>query len=61
MIINTVTENTPGIEGVKILVDGMQRKTLAGHLSLIEVYQYSPEYVVGWKTRDSMIQEENLN
>jgi len=59
-VVNTVTENTPGVEGVKLLVDGIQRKSLAGHLSLAEVYQYSPEYVVGWKTRESMIQEENL-
>ena len=37
-LIHTVSANTPGIVKVKILVDGKERDTLAGHADLSEFY-----------------------
>jgi len=37
-LIHTVSANTPGIVKVKILVDGKQRDTLAGHADLSDFY-----------------------
>jgi Sporulation and spore germination len=40
-LIHTVSANTPGILKVKILVDGKQRDTLAGHAELSSYYDVS--------------------
>jgi len=37
-LIHTVSANTPGIQRVKILVDGKERDTLAGHAELSDFY-----------------------
>ncbi len=37
-LIHTVSENTPGVVRVKILVDGKERDTLAGHADLSDYY-----------------------
>jgi spore germination protein GerM len=38
-LIHTVTANTPNILRVKILIDGKQRETLAGHADLSSFYE----------------------
>ena len=38
-LIHTITANTPNILRVKILVDGKQRETLAGHADLSSFYE----------------------
>jgi spore germination protein GerM len=40
-LIHTVSANTPGILRVKILVDGKERETLAGHADLSSFYDVS--------------------
>jgi len=40
-LIQTVSANTPGILKVKILVDGKERDTLAGHADLSDFYDVS--------------------
>lgn len=40
-LIHTISANTPGIVRVKILVDGQQRDTLAGHADLSDFYDVS--------------------
>ena len=40
-LIHTISANTPGIVKVKILVDGQQRDTLAGHADLSDFYDVS--------------------
>ena len=40
-LIHTVSANTPGILRVKILVDGKERETLAGHADLSSFYEVS--------------------
>jgi hypothetical protein len=40
-LIHTVSANTPGILRVKILVDGKDRDTLAGHADLSSFYDVS--------------------
>ena len=40
-LIHTISENTPGILKVKILVDGKERDTLAGHADLSDYYDVS--------------------
>lgn len=40
-LVQTLSANIPGITRVKILVDGQERDTLAGHADLSEVYQVS--------------------
>lgn len=40
-LIHTVSANTPGILKVKILVDGKERDTLAGHADLSDFYDVS--------------------
>jgi hypothetical protein len=37
-LIHTISANTPGLLKVKILVDGKQRDTLAGHADLTDFY-----------------------
>lgn len=37
-LIHTISSNTPGIQRVKILVDGKERDTLAGHADLSTFY-----------------------
>jgi hypothetical protein len=37
-LIHTISANTPGIQRVKILVDGKERDTLAGHAELSDFY-----------------------
>jgi Sporulation and spore germination len=37
-LIHTISANTPGINRVKILVDGKERDTLAGHAELSDFY-----------------------
>jgi hypothetical protein len=37
-LIHTISVNTPGISRVKILVDGKERETLAGHADLSDFY-----------------------
>ncbi len=37
-LIHTISANTPGIQRVKILVDGKERDTLAGHADLSSFY-----------------------
>jgi len=37
-LIHTISANTPGIARVKILVDGKERDTLAGHADLSSFY-----------------------
>lgn len=37
-LIETISANVPGIERVKLLVDGRERETLAGHLDLTSFY-----------------------
>jgi len=37
-LIHTISVNTPGVSKVKILVDGKQRETLAGHADLADFY-----------------------
>jgi hypothetical protein len=37
-LIHTISANTPGINRVKILVDGKERDTLAGHAELTDFY-----------------------
>jgi hypothetical protein len=59
-VTNTVADNVAGVDNIRILVDGLERPTLAGHVGLNQSFGYSPEYVVGWKPREPMIQEENL-
>ena len=59
-IANTVTDNVAGVDSVRILVEGLELPTLAGHVGLNRAFEYAPEFVVGWKPKDSMIQEENL-
>jgi spore germination protein GerM len=40
-IIQTLTANIPGIQRVKILVDGHDRETLAGHADLSDFFDAS--------------------
>jgi len=40
-LIHTITANTPGIQKVKILVDGKERETLAGHADMSSYYDVS--------------------
>jgi len=40
-LIHTISANTPGLLKVKILVDGKQRDTLAGHADLTDFYDVS--------------------
>jgi hypothetical protein len=40
-LIHTISVNTPGIVKVKILVDGKERETLAGHADLSDFYEVS--------------------
>ncbi len=40
-LIHTISENTPGILKVKILVDGKERDTLAGHADLSDFFDVS--------------------
>jgi len=40
-LIQTIAANTPGILKVKILVDGKERETLAGHADLSDFYDVS--------------------
>jgi sporulation and spore germination protein len=40
-LIHTISANTPGIQKVKILVDGNERDTLAGHADLSSFYDVS--------------------
>lgn len=40
-LIHTISANTPGILKVKILVDGKERDTLAGHADLSDFYDVS--------------------
>jgi len=40
-LIHTIAANVPGISRVKILVDGKQRDTLAGHADLSSYYDVS--------------------
>jgi len=40
-LIHTISENTPGILKVRILVDGKERDTLAGHADLSDYYDVS--------------------
>jgi hypothetical protein len=40
-LIHTISENTPGVLKVKILVDGKERDTLAGHADLSDYYDVS--------------------
>ncbi len=37
-LIHTISVNTPGVSKVKILVDGKQRETLAGHADVSDFY-----------------------
>lgn len=37
-LIHTISANTPGVQKVKVLVDGKQRDTLAGHADLSSYY-----------------------
>lgn len=37
-LIHTISVNTPGVQKVKILVDGKQRETLAGHADVSDFY-----------------------
>jgi len=37
-MIHTISANTPGIQKVKILVEGKQRETLAGHVDLTDYF-----------------------
>jgi Sporulation and spore germination len=37
-LLQSLTENIPGISRVKILVDGRSRDTLAGHVDLADIY-----------------------
>jgi len=37
-LVETLSTNIPGITRAKILVDGKERDTLAGHLDLTNVY-----------------------
>lgn len=37
-LIHTISANTPGIQKVKILVEGRQRETLAGHVDLTDYF-----------------------
>jgi hypothetical protein len=37
-MVETLSENIPGINRVKILIDGKQRDTLAGHADLADLY-----------------------
>lgn len=59
-IVNTITENVPGIHSVRILVDGSERSTLAGHVSLQRHFTHSSQYVTGVKSGADIIHEENL-
>lgn len=59
-IVNSVVDNVPGIDGVRILVDGSERSTLAGHLALDRTLGPAPQFVAGARGRDALIQEENL-
>lgn len=43
-IVNTVT-SIPGVEAVRILVEGEEVESLAGHVDLTEPLDYSPELV----------------
>jgi hypothetical protein len=40
-MVQTLSANIPGIAGVKILVDGKERDTLAGHADLADTYDVS--------------------
>jgi hypothetical protein len=40
-LIHTISANTPGLLKIKILVDGKQRETLAGHADLTDFYDVS--------------------
>src|SRR5579862_3502351 len=40
-LIGTLSANIPGITRVKILVDGKERETLAGHVGLMDFYDVS--------------------
>ena len=40
-LVQTLAANVPGITRVKLLVDGKQRETLAGHVDLTEFYDVS--------------------
>jgi len=59
-VVNTVVDNVPGIERVRILIEGEERDTLAGHIHLSRNLYHAPQYLVGWKGPERIIQEENL-
>jgi len=40
-LIHTISVNTPGVQRVKIVVDGKERDTLAGHAELSDFYDVS--------------------
>jgi len=40
-LIHTISQNTPGVLKVKIVVDGKERETLAGHSDLSSYYDIS--------------------
>jgi hypothetical protein len=40
-LVETLVENVPGISRVKILVEGKERETLAGHADLTNFYDVS--------------------
>lgn len=47
-VANTVTSNVPGVARVRILVDGAERETLAGHISLEDDIGWSQSVVAGY-------------
>ncbi len=59
-IVNSVVDNVLGVDGVRILVDGSERSTLAGHLALDRSFGAAPQFIAGATGRDALIQEENL-
>jgi hypothetical protein len=59
-IVNTITENVPGVDRVRILIQGMEAESLAGHIALNRFFHHSPRYIIGGRQRQRLIQEENL-
>lgn len=59
-IVLTITDNVSGINRVRILVDGQERPTLAGHVALKRAFEPSRQYLSSWKPISSQVEEENI-
>ncbi len=59
-IVNTFSENFIDVKGIKILIDGREKKTFSGHLDISGTLKFNSDCVAGSGT-GKVIEEENLN